>query len=188
MTTRRWRWTSLACGLLAAGCSKPTPPAGSGGAVAGFTLESPSLSEGQPIARGFTCDGEDRSPALRWSVPPAGTRSFALIVDDPDAPSGVFTHHLLFGIDPARRELPAALAREGELQGIGRQGKNDFDKLGWSGPCPPPGKPHRYRFTLLALSAPIGLAAGATKQELEAASAGKVLARATLTATYARAR
>lgn len=186
MTTMRWTW--LACGLCAAGCSKPTAPAGSGGQLASFALESPSLDEGKPIARGFTCDGEDRSPALRWSAPPAGTRSLALIVDDPDAPSGVFTHHLLFGIDPARRELPAALAREGELEGIGRQGKNDFDKLGWNGPCPPPGKPHRYRFKLHALSASLELAAGATKQELEAAIAGKVLAQATLTATYARAR
>jgi Raf kinase inhibitor-like YbhB/YbcL family protein len=191
------RSTLLITALLSfAGCPREqrdtgvsAPAAGAATAEAGrLTLASPALKEGQPIDKRFTCDGADASPALSWTSAPRGTASFALVVDDPDAPSGVFTHWLLWGVPAARSSLPEKVERTGEVKEIGRQGKNDFDELGWRGPCPPAGKPHRYRFTLHALSVGPELAAGASKAELERAMAGKVLGQSTLTATYQRSK
>ncbi len=156
-------------------------------AASPLALSSSSLVEGQPADKRHTCDGADLSPPLAWSGAPAGTASFALLVDDPDAPSGTFTHWLLWALASTRTSLPEGVAKDPEVAGLGRQGLNGFGKVGYSGPCPPAGALHHYRFTLYALSAAPDLPAGTTKRsELEAAIAGKILAQATLTATYTR--
>src|SRR5438093_9758562 len=114
-----------------------------------FTLTSPSFAEGEAIPVKHTCDGENKAPALRWEGAPAA-KSFVLIVDDPDAPGGTFTHWVLFDIPGAQRELPEGPAG---VPGVG--GANDFGKNGYGGPCPPRGAPHRYYFTLSALDVPM---------------------------------
>ncbi len=136
-------------------------------------------AQGRIPAR-YTCEGEDVSPPLSWTSPPPGTRSLALIVEDPDAPGRTFTHWLAWGIDPARGSL-------GEGERAPREGRNDFGAPGWRGPCPPLGHgPHRYVFRLLALDAELDLPAGAGRPQLERALEGHVLAEATLVGVYER--
>jgi Raf kinase inhibitor-like YbhB/YbcL family protein len=173
-----------------AGCPKnqpgPATPDRSSPSTSTMTLTSTSLREGQGIDRRHTCDGADLAPSLSWTPPPPRTASLVLIVDDPDAPSGTFTHWLLYGLRPDRSSLPQGVDKTAEVKDVGRQGKNDFGKLGYGGPCPPPGKPHHYRFTLFALGADPQLAAEADKEAVEKAMAGKILGQGTLTATYQR--
>jgi Raf kinase inhibitor-like YbhB/YbcL family protein len=147
-----------------------------------FALESDVFQNAQPIPRRHTCDGEDLSPPLRWSNVPEGTRSLALIVDDPDAPSGVFTHWIAWDLDPAEGGL-------GEGTAAPSDGRNDFGATGYRGPCPPPGHgSHRYHFRLHALDTDeLELGSGATKAELEQAIEGHVLTTADLVGTYERA-
>jgi len=146
-----------------------------------FTLTSPSFAEGALIPAEHTCDGADRSPVLRWEGAP-DARSFALIADDPDAPGGTFTHWVLFDIPGAQRELPAGLAGT-----PGVAGRNDFGKAGYGGPCPPPGAPHRYNFTLFALDiAALGLPANAPRRDVEAAMRGHIVGQARLMGRYGR--
>src|SRR5258708_29814808 len=109
-------------------------------------------SEGT-IPKKFTCDGPDLSPPLAWLGAPPGTQSFALILDDPDAPVGTWVHWVLYDLPADTGELPEGVARQEQLASGARQGRNDFGKIGYSGPCPPPGKPHRYLFKLYALDA-----------------------------------
>ena len=146
----------------------------------------PAFPNGGPIPRACTADGSDRSPALQWGEPPAGTRAFALIVDDPDAPGGTWVHWILTDLPGTARSLAEDQPRTADLPGGARQGKNSWGRLGWNGPSPPPGRPHRYLFRLLALSAPLGLPAGATRAQVEGALGGKVLAEATWMGTYGR--
>ena len=147
-----------------------------------FTLTSSAFTDGGLIPAKFTCEGENLSPELRWSDAPANTRSFALIMDDPDAPVGTFTHWVLFDI-PADR---ASLA-EGENK-IGVTGKNDFGRAGYGGPCPPRGHgPHRYYITLYALDvASLKLKAGVDRRPVETALRGHVLAKAHYLGRYER--
>jgi hypothetical protein len=148
--------------------------------VADFELTSGAFAQGQPIPRRHTCEGEDVSPPLAWSGVPEGTVSLALVVDDPDAPSGTFTHCLAWGIDPALDGL-----REGEAAPV--EGRNDFGSAGWRGPCPPPGHgPHRYFFKLHALDGELDIPAGAGKADVERAIEGRALAVAELMGTYER--
>jgi Raf kinase inhibitor-like YbhB/YbcL family protein len=145
-----------------------------------FTLRCDAFEHGQPIPSRHTCDGEDLSPALSWTDPPEDTRSLALVVDDPDAPSGTFTHWLAWGIDPAAGGL-------GEGEKPPQEGRNDFGKAGYGGPCPPPGHGvHHYSFRLTALDSELDLPAGTGKLELEQALAGQVLIVAELVGTYER--
>jgi Raf kinase inhibitor-like YbhB/YbcL family protein len=149
-------------------------------------LTSSAFTQGSTIPRRYTGDGEDVSPPLRWSDPPEGTRSLALICEDPDAPKGTWTHWVLFDLPAQARELKEGVpAKEGLADGA-RQGKNDFGKIGYGGPAPPRGKPHRYFFKLYALDAAPGLAAGATRAELLAAMKGHVLAEGELMGLYGR--
>ena len=183
-------------GLLFAGCAKNQPaPTADRAAIAPdkaplgpWAVSSTALTEGQAIDKKYTCDGSDVSPPLSWTTPPSGTASLALIVDDPDAPSGTFTHWLLYSILATRTSLPEGVEKVAEVKDTGRQGKTDFGKVGYGGPCPPAGKPHRYRFKLHALSADPGLAAGADRQTVDKAIAGRILAQTTLTVLYTRAR
>jgi hypothetical protein len=167
--------------------SAPPPQDRSKGAPAmTFALHSPDFANGAHIPRAFTCDGEDRSPALEWSDAPAGTKTFALIVDDPDAPVGTWVHWVIYNIPGTARALAGAVEKKEQLADGSRQGRNDFHKTGYDGPCPPPGKAHRYFFKLYALSAELTLAPGAKKYELESAMGPSVLAQAEWMGRYQR--
>lgn len=139
---------------------------------------------GHVIPAEFTCDDADKSPALTWDDPPKDTHSFALVVEDPDAPAGVFVHWLLYNLPAEARELPEAVPKERTLANGARQGRNDFGKVGYNGPCPPRGRSHRYVFTLFALDSKTELAPGTTKAELQRAIRGHVLAETKLTGTF----
>ena len=156
------------------------------GAAMSFTLVSPAFPNGEPIAARYTCDGADLSPALAWSEVPAASQSLALIADDPDAPAGTWTHWLLWNI-PARATLLAENAPKIDVLDNGaRQGINDFQRIGYGGPCPPPGKPHRYFFRLFALDARLDLKPGATRAQLELAIQPHLLAETHWMGTYKR--
>jgi Raf kinase inhibitor-like YbhB/YbcL family protein len=145
-----------------------------------FTLTSPAFAQSGEIPSEHTCDGADVSPALEWSAPPEGTRSLALVVDDPDAPSGTFTHWLAWGLPPRAGGL-------GEGEAAPLEGRNDFGAVGYRGPCPPPGHGrHRYFFRLHALDAELDLLPGAERHELEPLLGGHVLGVAELIGTYER--
>jgi Raf kinase inhibitor-like YbhB/YbcL family protein len=148
--------------------------------MAEFSLTSGAFAPGGTIPRRHTCDGEDRSPPLSWSVPPTGIRSLALILDDPDAPGGRFIHWLAWGITPDTGGL-------GEGEAAPLEGRNDFATVGYRGPCPPRGHgPHRYRFRLHAVAEEVRLPSGAGVRELEQALRAKGLAVAELVGTYQR--
>jgi Raf kinase inhibitor-like YbhB/YbcL family protein len=153
-----------------------------------FALRSPDFANGAEIPRGFTCDGEDRSPALEWSQAPEGTKFFALIADDPDAPAGTWAHWVIFNIPASAKSLNGGVDKKEQLADGTRQGRNDFRKIGYNGPCPPPGKPHRYYFKLYALDAELKLAAGASKSDVERAMEGHILGRAEWMGRYQRQR
>jgi Raf kinase inhibitor-like YbhB/YbcL family protein len=143
-----------------------------------FALTSEAFADGQPIPTEFSCDGADRPPPLAWGEPPEGTLSFALIVDDPDAPSGTFRHWGAYDIPADARSLPGSF----------QQATNDFGKTGYGGPCPPKGHgPHHYRFKLMALDVD-KLDAGTNPNvaRVEAQASSHLLGRAELTGTYER--
>jgi hypothetical protein len=148
-------------------------------------VKSSAFSEGGSIPAQYTCDGKDVSPPLSWSGIPAGTKSLALVCDDPDAPSGVWVHWVAYNIPASTSGLPEAVPARDEIAGGGLQGKNDFRKIGYGGPCPPGGT-HRYVFTVYALDSDVTLAAGATKAQLLAAVRGHMLAEGKLTGKYSR--
>src|SRR5437660_8779490 len=149
-------------------------------------ITSPDFSQGEVIPKKFTCDAQDVSPKLEWKGPPANTESFALIVDDPDAPAGTWVHWVLYDIPAGARELPEHVPGQEQLASGARQGRNDFGKIGYGGPCPPPGKPHRYFFKLYALDTKLNLKSGVTKAELERAMKSHILAQAELIGKYGR--
>jgi Raf kinase inhibitor-like YbhB/YbcL family protein len=143
-----------------------------------LTVTSPDLTGGT-FPREFTCDGANRRPRLEWSTPPPGTQELAIELLDPDAPGGTFTHWLAYGIPPGITSLAAVPARAAD-------GVNDFGLRGYGGPCPPRGAAHHYHFVVLALDTQLGLAAGATRRDLESRMRGHVLGRGELIATYRR--
>ena len=153
-----------------------------------FTLTSPAFENGMTIPTRHTCDGEDVSPPLLWEGAPGNSASYVLIVDDPDAPRGTFVHWVLYDLPGHARELPENVGPAQRLENLGEaaQGENDFDEIGWNGPCPPPGPPHRYVFRLYALDARLGLDPGVKRQEVEGAMEGHVIGSAELTGTYGR--
>ncbi len=152
-----------------------------------FTLVSKAFQDGQPIPVQYTGDGRDLSPPLQWSDPPENTRGFAVICEDPDAPRGVWTHWLLLNIPAESRELTEGVAKSPTLPDGSVQGANDFGKVGYGGPAPPPGKPHRYFFKLYALDQRLDLPAGTKKDRVAAALQGHILAEAQHMGTYGRA-
>ena len=152
----------------------------------GFAIFSSSFQNGGNIPKKFTCDGSDVSPQLSWSNPPASTKSFAVISDDPDAPVGTWTHWVLFDLPPQTNTLPESLPKADKVPSGGSQGRNDFRKIGYGGPCPPAGKVHRYFFKLYALDRVLDLKPGASKSEVEQAMQGHILAKAELMGTYQR--
>lgn len=176
-------------GLLLAGCSgdpQNTPAAPSGQASATLTISSPAFKAGEPIPAVYTCQGDDKSPALAWSNVPQGTQSLALIVDDPDAPVGTWVHWVVYNLPPGTHELP-----EGASQGNAKsfqmpegavQGKSSFNRQDYGGPCPPSGT-HRYFFKLYALDTKIS-GEGLNADGLRKAMDGHVLAQGELMGTY----
>lgn len=151
-----------------------------------MTLTSTAFTHGAEIPKQHTCEGADRSPALKWTGAPAGTKRFVLIADDPDAPVGTWVHWVVYDLPADSAELPEAVPATETIAGGAKQGTNDFRKTGYGGPCPPPGKPHRYFFTLYALDAPTSLRPRATKADVLRAIEGHVLAQAELIGTYRR--
>jgi Raf kinase inhibitor-like YbhB/YbcL family protein len=152
----------------------------------GFSVRSPMFEDGEVIPVEFTCDGDNLSPALTWEDAPQGTRSFALIVHDPDAPAGDWVHWLIYDIPGNRDDLPSGVRERDIVAGVGIQGRNDFRRTGWGGPCPPQGPPHRYLFHLMALDTTLDLDPGIDREALLAAVRGHVLGEAELMGRYQR--
>ena len=153
-----------------------------------LTLTSPAFAEGGEIPARHTCEGEDLAPPLAWSAPPAGTKSLALVVDDPDAPDPkaprtTWVHWGLYNLPPEAGSLPEGVGREAALPAGAREGLNDWKQPGYRGPCPPVGR-HRYFHKLHALDAVLPDLGRATKARLEVAMRRHVLAHAELVGTY----
>lgn len=151
-------------------------------------ITSSAFAEGQPIPARFSYENSSISPALAWSDAPAETKSFALVCDDPDAPSGDWVHWVIYDIPATVSTLPEHVPAIEKLPNGARQGVNDFGRVGYGGPCPPPGKPHRYFFRLYALDANPALNHSPRKSDLIQAIRGHILAEAQLIGTYQRNR
>jgi Raf kinase inhibitor-like YbhB/YbcL family protein len=172
---------SLGILLLTAGCKTNTSVlAPEGGTEMTITITSTAYAEGENIPRIYTCDDQNMSPPLAWTGVPTSTVSLALIMDDPDAPSGTWVHWVLFN-------LPANTASlEKGKNGGGMDGKNDFNKIGYGGPCPPRGSNHRYYVKLYALDKTLELKIGTTKAQVESAMRGHIIAQGQLMGRYSR--
>ena len=181
-TIINWSWT-VAMGILfiLAGCiGQGTTPTEAGGNEMSMQVTSSAFSEGGKIPPIYTCDDQNVSPPLEWTGVPTNTVSLALIMDDPDAPSGTWVHWVLYN-------LPSGLTSlEQGKNGGGTEGKNDFSKIGYGGPCPPKGSNHRYFIKIYALDTQLELKAGATKAQLENAMKGHILAQGQLMGRYER--
>ena len=153
--------------------------------AASLQLTSTAFTHESPIPERYTCKGENVSPALSWGEPPAGTQSFALIMDDPDAPGGTWVHWVLFNIPASARSLPEAFPSDAALPDGSMSGDSSFSGPGYGGPCPPSGT-HRYFFKLYALDEMLGISAGAGKGELEKAMVGHILAEGELMGTFSK--
>jgi Raf kinase inhibitor-like YbhB/YbcL family protein len=149
-------------------------------------VTSPAFGDGQPIPRAYTGEGDDRSPPVRWSDTPQGTRSVAIVCEDPTGTHGTFVHWLAWNIPPDRHALPEGAGAGAHIDGM-THGRNGFGRDGYAGPNPPPGSPHRYRFHVYALDQKLDLAPGAGRPELERAMNGHILGEGEVTGTYAHA-
>jgi Raf kinase inhibitor-like YbhB/YbcL family protein len=176
----------LASLFVCVGCNRSSTEMQPGESPMSIEVTSTAFQQGMPIPKQYTADGADKSPPLRWSEPPSGTKSLALICDDPDAPRGTWVHWVFFNLPAQTRELEEGVPTTATLPSGANQGKNDFGNLGYGGPAPPKGKAHRYFFKLYALGAVPDLAPGATKAELENAMKGHILDQGQLMGTYQR--
>ena len=181
--------------LCAAGCGAtkvqspaPLPPPGPNAPPGTLRLASTAFGDGASIPKRFTGDGQDVSPPLAWTGLPSGTKELALLVEDPDAPRGVFTHWVLYALPTTLAGLPEAVPKTESVSGMGNalQGRNDGGGTGYMGPAPPPGSLHHYHFRLYALRARLSLKPGATADELRSALQGLILAETELVGTYQR--
>ncbi len=150
-----------------------------------FELTSTAFANGDPIPMKYTCDDQDISPSLQWKDQPEGTRCFALICDDPDAPMGTWVHWVLYNLPASTDTLPEAVRSDADLPDGGRHGKNSWGRPGYGGPCPPSGT-HRYFFRLYALDAELALAASWSKEELLRIMEGHILASTETMGVYSR--
>ena len=175
--------TALLAGLLAV-CGADNPS--TQGVAMNIQITSTAFADGQPIPAKFTCDSSDVSPALGWTGAPAGTKSFALIADDPDAPVGTWVHWVVYDLPAGTTSLPGNVSKSQHILGTAKQGVNDFKRIGYGEPCPPPGKPHHYFFKVYALDTMIDLKPCATKADVLNAMEGHVLAQGQLMGTYKR--
>ena len=152
-----------------------------------LTVSSKSFQSGGEIPKKFTCEGDDVSPQISWSGAPQGTQAFALIADDPDAPAGTWTHWVLYDVPASSTTLNEGTSKSEQLPDGSKQGRNDFHKVGYNGPCPPPGKPHRYFFKVYALDRKLDVKAGAARSDVERAMSGHVQAQGEYMGIYRRA-
>jgi len=171
----------LLAGLLTA-CNSQNPP--TNGVAMKLPITTTAFAEGQPIPRRHAFKDQDISPALQWSDVPPAAKSLALICDDPDAPMGTWVHWVIYDLPPTATGLAEGVAKTPELSDGAKQGVNDYKKIGYGGPCPPPGKPHRYFFKLYALDKKLELKPGLTKKDLLKAMEKHVLAEGELMGTY----
>ncbi|HMD98094.1 MAG TPA: YbhB/YbcL family Raf kinase inhibitor-like protein [Terriglobia bacterium] len=151
-----------------------------------LSLSTKAFKPGASIPKQFACDGLDASPDLDWSNAPQNTRSFVLIVEDPDAPGGTWVHWVVYDLPAGTHRLPEGVPKRSDIQAGGRQGGNDFGEIGYDGPCPPPGRPHRYFFRLFALDNFLNLKGRVTKAAVEQAMKGHVLEQGELMGRYER--
>jgi Raf kinase inhibitor-like YbhB/YbcL family protein len=149
-------------------------------------LTSPAFSEGGPIPKRNAGDGENLSPALAWSTSAPSVRSYVLFVEDPDAPSGTYIHWVFFNIPSGIPQLAEGLPEKGEIANLGKQGMNDNREIRYFGPCPPPGKPHRYFFKIFALDRMLDLPSGSSHAQVNRAMQGHVLDSGSLMGIYRR--
>ena len=180
---------SLCCGLLfllAPAVSCGSSAQGRAPSPSGFRMESAAFKEGSGIPVRFTCEGDDISPALTWSGAPAGTRSFALIVDDLDAPGGVWMHWVVYNLPAQTKAMDENQPKQTQLPNGGLQGLSSFGRVGYGGPCPPPGPAHRYFFRLYALDTVLSLEPSAGKQQVIDAMKGHILGQAQLMGRFKR--
>ncbi len=173
-----------ACSLSERAVQEPTK---TNQQAAKIELSSAAFANGQSIPKKYTCDGEDVSPPLKWTNAPKETKSFALISDDPDAPAGTWVHWVIFNIPADVSELKENLPKTESVLGKAKQGINDFEKIGYGGPCPPSGSPHRYFFKLYALDTELNLSGNVKKEDLVKAMQGHILAEGQIIGTYQRA-
>jgi Raf kinase inhibitor-like YbhB/YbcL family protein len=162
--------------------AEPKIPAAS----ASLTVTSSAFPSGGSIPAKYSCEGANVSPALEWSGIPAKTKSLALICEDPDAPTGTWTHWVLFNLPASTTTLPEKMDTAATLSSGAKQGTNDFQKTGYGGPCPPPGKPHRYFFKIYALDTELALKPDATRNEVLRAMEHHIVAEGQLMGTYQR--
>ena len=182
----------LASALL--GCGKPAPspptpsPSATNADTSKFTLTSPAFKDGEPIPVQYTADGKGVSPQLDWTGVPAGTKEFALIVDDPDAPRGTFTHWVIYAVPPSITSFPQDVPKTDTVPSLGgaKQGRNSADAIGYTPPSPPPSKVHHYIFHLYALDKSVPYSQNMTADNLRKAISSHVLATTELTGTYQR--
>jgi Raf kinase inhibitor-like YbhB/YbcL family protein len=167
--------------LLAAGCISKEEVT-----MENISISSEGFKSGDVIPDIYTCKGKDISPSLSWKGIPAGTKSIALTMDDPDAPGGTFVHWVIYNVPAQTQKLPEGMPHEKILADGSIQGMTDFGEIGYGGPCPPPGKPHRYYFKMYALDSSIDLAPGASQKELENVMEGHILAKGEFMGTYKR--
>lgn len=147
-------------------------------------LKSAVLKDGELIPKDYTCDGEDISPELYWENVPEKTESFCIIMEDPDAPGGVFTHWIVFNILSNYRSLPQDFPKIPEFENGIKQGKNDFNKIGYNGPCPPKGSTHHYKFIIYALDKKLNLDSGVIIKEIMKEIENHILGKGELICIY----
>jgi len=186
---RSCRLKRLCCAVALvglAGCTPKPEPGPETPDKGTLVVTSPAFANGKPIPAKYTGDGDDVSPPLKWTGLPAGTRSVALICDDPDAPGGDWTHWVLFNITPSETSLPEGVPEAEELPRGAMHGLNDFGRPGYGGPAPPSGPAHRYRFRVYALDTVLIVRPRAKRSALDDAMAGHILATGELVGTYGR--
>jgi len=169
--------------LIATACA-PAPTATKEASMS-INPSSTAFTGGQAIPSAYTCKGQDVSPPLAWGDPPGGTQSFALIMDDPDAPAGTWVHWVIFNIPASTRGLGEAVRADPQLFDGSLQGNNSSRSLGYHGPCPPSGT-HRYFFKLYALDTMLSLTSSVTKDQLLKAMQGHILAQGELMGTFSK--
>jgi len=166
--------------LAAAGCRSDGETAQEGESQMTLTVTSNAFQDGRKIPVKYTCDGDNLSPQIAWSGAPSGVKSYAVIMDDPDAPMGTYVHWVLYDLPASTQELA-----EG-VQGMGIAGTNSARKTIYSGPCPPRGPEHHYIFKVYALDKILGIREGGSKADVESALKGHVLASGQLVGLYGR--
>ncbi|HYM00275.1 MAG TPA: YbhB/YbcL family Raf kinase inhibitor-like protein [Blastocatellia bacterium] len=176
--------------LLLASCSHKRDETGTANAADSvhgtMVLKSSSFQGMSSIPSEYTCDGPDQSPDLEWSNLPPGTKSLAVICEDPDAPGGTFTHWVVYDIPATETGLPESVSNTPTLPDGARQGKNDFDKLGYGGPCPPSASKHRYFFRIYALDTLLDVPGGASRSRVQRSIESHKLGEGMLAGTYRR--